>query len=434
MQISHTLLFLGFLAVMNTQAREGAGDGPPVLSLDTVTQAVLDNNPAIKEARAKWQAMQQRVPQAAAWEDLKVSAGSRVARFVSVPRNSFGDQMLSIEQMIPVSGKNKSRARSAAAEALILAEEIRRKQLDVIAQARVAFAKLTNACALLDLNSADEATLQQTVDTTRAKFEAGGGSQADVLTAQNELMKIHEARQDLLQGLAEQETKLCVLMNRDPFKPLGKPAGHAFDSAPVQPERLRALVIRNRPEIRMAEAALVLAKAKVELAHREWIPDPALSLQAQRYNGAVQAASELSVAISFTLPWLNGGKYRAGEKEAENSVEAAQKALDGARIDALGMLRDQLRKIDTAHHHVELYRDSLLPTAKQALESIRASYETNKSGLLDLLTAQRSLREFQSMLQQHASNYQAAVAELEEVAGTSHDSLAPLETPKRKPR
>jgi len=434
MQISHTLLFLGFLAVMNTQAREGAGDGPPVLSLDTVTQAVLDNNPAIKEARAKWQAMQQRVPQAAAWEDLKVSAGSRVARFVSVPRNSFGDQMLSIEQMIPVSGKNKSRARIAAAEALILAEEIRRKQLDVIAQARVAFAKLTNACALLDLNSADEATLQQTVETTRAKFEAGGGSQADVLTAQNELMKIHEARQDLLQGLAEQETKLCVLMNRDPFKPLGKPAGHAFDSAPVQPERLRALVIRNRPEIRMAEAALVLAKAKVELAHREWIPDPALSLQAQRYNGAVQAASELSVAISFTLPWLNGGKYRAGEKEAENSVEAAQKALDGARIDALGMLRDQLRKIDTAHHHVELYRDSLLPTAKQALESIRASYETNKSGLLDLLTAQRSLREFQSMLQQHASNYQAAVAELEEVAGTSHDSLAPLETPKRKPR
>ena len=431
MQISHTLLFLGFLAVMNAQALEGAGDGPPVLSLDTVTQAVLDNNPAIKEARAKWQAMKQRVPQAAAWDDLKVSAGSRVARFVSVPRNSFGDQMFSIEQMIPLSGKNKSRARIAAAEALILAEEIRRKEFDVVAQARVAFAKLANACALLDLNSADETSLTQIVEITRAKFEAGGASQADVLTAQNELTKIHEARQDLLQGLSEQETKLCMLMNRDPFKPLGRLVGHAFHSAPVQLERLRAVVIRNRPEIRMAEAALALARAKVELAHREWIPDPALSLQAQRYNGAAQAASELGVGISFTLPWLNGGKYRAEEQEAEKSVEAAQKALDGARIEALGMLRDQFRKIETGHHHIELYGESLLPTAKQALESSRASYETNKSGLLDLLTAQRSLREFQSMLQQHVSNYQAAVAELEQVAGASRDSFAPLETPKR---
>ena len=105
-------------------------------------------------------------------------------------------------------------------------------------------------------------------------------------------------------------------MNRDPFQPLGKPGGRRIDSSNISTERLRALVITNRPEVRMAETALTLAKAKLELAKREWIPDPALSVQAQRYNGASQAASEIAVGISVTLPWLNGKKYRAEEKEA----------------------------------------------------------------------------------------------------------------------
>ena len=433
MRIIHFLLpFLAFLATATAETPQSKDfDRPanvPALSLDTMAQAALDNNPTIKEARAKWEAMKQRVPQAAAWEDVKVSVESRVGRFVAVQRNSFGDQMLSIEQMLPVSGKNKSRARIATAEALMQVEEIRRKELDVLANVHVAFAKLANAYALLDINNADETSLKQTVETTRAKFEAGGASQADVLTAENELTKIHEARQDLLQGLSEAETKLCVLMNRDPFKPLGRPAAQTADSSIVSAEKLRALVIRNRPEIRMAETAVVLAKAKVELANREWIPDPALSLQAQRYNGAGQAVSEVAIGISVTLPWLNGRKYRAEEKEAEKGVEAAQKALDGARIEALGMLRDQLRKIETAHHHVELYRDSLLPTAKQVLESNRANYETNKVGLLEMLTSQRSLREIQSMSQQHVSDYQAAVAELESVIG---GSFSAVETTKR---
>ena len=72
---------------------------PPGLALDTVTQAVLAHNPSIQEARAKWEAARQRVPQAAAWDDLKVSASTRLGRFVDVATNSFTDQMLSVEQI-----------------------------------------------------------------------------------------------------------------------------------------------------------------------------------------------------------------------------------------------------------------------------------------------------------------------------------------------
>src|SRR5438876_746525 len=87
------------------------------LSLDEVTNVVLANNPAIKAAQEKWQAMKARVPQAAAWEDLRAQARSRVARYVSIPPNAFTDQSFILQQEVPISGKNLSRARAATAEA-----------------------------------------------------------------------------------------------------------------------------------------------------------------------------------------------------------------------------------------------------------------------------------------------------------------------------
>lgn len=74
-------------------------------SLEEVTRAALANNASIRAATSRWNAARARVPQAAAWDDLKVSADSRLARFVRVAPDSFTDQTLAVEQMIPVSGK-----------------------------------------------------------------------------------------------------------------------------------------------------------------------------------------------------------------------------------------------------------------------------------------------------------------------------------------
>src|SRR5213592_4409974 len=93
------------------------------LTLDEVTAVVLANNPAIKAAQQKWQAMKARVPQAAAWEDLRAQARSRAARYVSIPPNSFTDQSFVLQQEVPLSGKNLSRARAATAEAGAAFEE-----------------------------------------------------------------------------------------------------------------------------------------------------------------------------------------------------------------------------------------------------------------------------------------------------------------------
>ena len=392
-------------------------DGSTSLSMSQVIASVLAQNPMIRSARAKWLAAKERIPQAAAWEDLKVGTNIVLGRFVSVPANAFTDQMVSVEQMIPLSGKNRSKERAAAAEAVGAFEEARRQELDVIVKAKATYYQISNLYQLLDINHADEASLVQSVDSTRSKFEVGTQGQADLLLAENERQKIIEARRDIEQKLSDQESALNVLMNRDPFAPLAHPAVNGDNSLPAPPERLRQLILANRPEVREAQAKVTAARAKLELAKREWIPDPTVSLDAERYNAASQFVSQVGGGVSINVPWLNGKKYRAEEREAQGELSAGESEFVSAQTESLGLLRNQLEKIETLHHHLELYSDNLLPAARQTVASYQADYETDKATLLVLLSSQRNLRELETMYYQDLTDYRVAIAELESLVG-----------------
>jgi outer membrane protein TolC len=187
---SKNILTLLVISTMLRQTSGGESVKPPgplggsnTLLLSQVIAVVLEHNPMIQSARTKWIAATERIPQAGAWDDLKVGTSVVLGRFVSVPANAFTDQMVSIEQMIPLSGKNRSKERATAAEALGTFEEARRQELDVIAKTKATYYQIANLYQLLDINSADEASLVQSLDAARAKFEVGAQTQADLLLA-----------------------------------------------------------------------------------------------------------------------------------------------------------------------------------------------------------------------------------------------------------
>ena len=387
------------------------------LSLDEATRISLANNPAIKEAERRWSAAKERITQATAWDDLKVSGDSRVRRFVDIPPNAFMDQSLAVEQLIPITGKNLVRGRIAAAEALSIFEEARRVQLDVIAKTRAAYFRLANAYEQLAINARNLTSLRQIADISRSKYEAGTETAANTLVAETDHSKLLEARRDLERSLSDAQSELNTLMNRDAFAPLGVPVDAPMSAMNLSVSRLRSLTLAQRPEMQMARAKIDAEKSKVQLARRAWIPDPALSVKGQRYNEASQAVSELDAGISFTVPWINPRKYSAGVREAGETLKAAEHGLDREQNEALRLLRDQLEKIETAHHHVELFRDKLVPQARQAFEAERLSYESGKASFLDWITAQRNFRDIEATARAHLADYQVAVAELEAVIG-----------------
>ena len=125
------------------------------------------------------------------------------ARFVAVPPNAFMDQTVTLEQMIPISGKNRVRSRIAGAEALAAFEAVRRQQLDVITKVRASYLRLLNNFALLDLNEKNIASLRQIADVARSRYETGTESATDVFLAETEASKLQETRKDLERRISD---------------------------------------------------------------------------------------------------------------------------------------------------------------------------------------------------------------------------------------
>jgi len=420
MKTTTFLILLATCLLFRTQTAADDGEyGSPSarLSLGEVTRGVLENNPAIKEAQNRWRAARERVRQADAWDDPRIAGESRVGRFVDVAPNAFTDQSLALEQLIPITGKNLVRGRAAAAEALSVFEEVRRVQLDMIAKSRSAYFSLANAYDQLDINDKNLTSLRQIADISRSRYEAGLETAANVLVAETDHSKLLEARRDLERNLSDAQSQLNTLMNRDAFAPLGVPVALSVDHAHLSPTRLRSITLAQRPELQMARAKIDSEKSKLQLAHRAWIPDPALMVKGQRYNDAAEAVSELDAGVSFTIPWVNPSKYSAGVREARANLAAAEQGLEREQKEALRLLRDQLTKIETFHHHLELFRDKLVPQAQQAFEATRLSYESGKASFLDWIGAQRNFRDIEAMGREHLAHYQIAVAELEAIIG-----------------
>ncbi len=416
-----SILLATFLLLRSQIAADGGEDGAASreLSLAEVTRRVLENNPAIKEAENRWYAAIHRVRQAYAWDDAHVAGESRMRRFVDVPPNAFTDQTLSIEQLIPITGKNLVRGRIAAAEAFSAFQEARRAQLDVIAKARATYFQLANAYDQLEINNKNLTSLKQIADISRSRYETGLETAANALIAETDYSKLQETRRDLERNLSDAQSQLNTLMNRDAFAPLGPPTGATISAADLSASRLQAIALAQRPELQMARAKIDSEKSKLQLAHRAWIPDPAVNVKGQRYNDAAEAVSEFDAGVSFTIPWVNPGKYSAAVREARANFAAAEQGFEREQKEALRLLRDQLAKVETFHHHVELFRDKLVPQSQQAFEATRLSYESGKATFLDWITAQRNLRDIEAMGRDHLAHYQMAVAELEAVIGAN---------------
>lgn len=101
------LFFCSFFLIQLSRA----GEDPPeqarirqtTLSLEEATRTAIANNAALKAARAKWEMMKARVPQAAAWEDPM--AGVDVERFGTTRVDTHTDREWMLSQKIPLAGK-----------------------------------------------------------------------------------------------------------------------------------------------------------------------------------------------------------------------------------------------------------------------------------------------------------------------------------------
>lgn len=416
------IIYLGSALSAWSQSGPAAGNPPPAepewLDLRSVTAEVLAVNPGLKAARSRWEAMKQRIPQARAWQDLEAGMDAEEG----------GDRTeWMLMQAIPLSGKNRRAERITRAEASALLAEVERLELELTTRARVAAVKLANGYEQLEINRRNIELLSQLVVTARAHYEGGKGMLADVLSLETEKAKFQEMRFDIDREISEANSELNLLLNRPAQGELPPPPGLVFTPADFNLLELQKLALTHRPDLRAAEYRITAADETVDLAKREWIPDPKIRSEIHHIIGGPGSGMvSYDTGIFITIPWLNKGKYQAKISEARLNASGARSELEALQTETLRHVRDQLKKVETFHHHTVLFESRLLPLAKQTLTAVRADYEAGRSTLTAVLMAARELQEIEATYWHHLADHQMALAELTPMLGGDPHSLIQL--------
>ena len=244
----------------------------------------------------------------------------------------------------------------------------------------------------------------------RTNYSAGITSYGDLMKTQVELGKF-EDRLLTLRDLREPiMAKLNEALNR-PFNhtlPTRRPfrKKDAVDAIDQLIARLR----ESNPELKAIDSTIAQEKASIDLAKKNYFPDltlgveyidtnPALEPPANPETGEVPRVKDdgkdpVIAKFAINLPiWYN--KYRAGEKEARLRHVAALSERRDRENSLIVDLKMELYNFRDAERKIDLYRDTLVPKAKQTFNVIQKAFTAGKTDFLDVVDAERTLLEFE---------------------------------------
>ena len=122
------------------------------------------------------------------------------------------------------------------------------------------------------------------------------------------------------------------------------------------------------------------------------------------------------VSLSMNMPiWRS--KYAAGDREARARYLAALSARTQEENSLTARTQRTLFEHRDAGRKIALYRDVLIPKAKESIGSTETAFRAGSASFLDLVDAERSLLEFELSFERALANRAQRLAELEMLVG-----------------
>lgn len=193
--------------------------------------------------------------------------------------------------------------------------------------------------------------LRQVARDTQRRYELGAASQNDALDADQDAATLEASLPGLRARWHATRHALAVLLGRSPDQ---APPDLAFSTIAV-PEAVPVVVpselLASRPDVLVAEAALLAAAADVGLATAQLFPS--LSLTASMGKGGFAWADALSgagsiwaIGASLTQPIFHGGQLLAERSAAKERYEAAVLQYKQTVLTAFRDVADTLSRLD----------------------------------------------------------------------------------------
>jgi outer membrane protein TolC len=134
----------------------------------------------------------------------------------------------------------------------------------------------------------------------------------------------------------------------------------------------------------------------------------------KRPSDSGQDAVAVGAAINLPI-WR--GKYDAGVRQSLANFNASMRDRVNRQNLLAADLKSSVYHYQDALRKVDLFRDTLVPKARQALKATEASFRTGKSTFADLVDAARVLLAFQLAYERALSDGSIRFAEVQMLVG-----------------
>lgn len=231
---------------------------------------------------------------------------------------------------------------------------------------------------------------QQQLEIAENRRRAGGASEYDVRTQQTLLAQSKAMLPILEQQIDIVNDQLAVLMGGTPSE-IHVPV-LSFDSLHLPEElplSIPSSLVRQRPDIRAAEALLHEASAKVGVATANLYPQIVLSGSGGALGTTfTNGGGVWNVGASLAQPLYSGGALRAEKRQAEAAFNEANGNYRRAVLQAFQQVADTLSSIQADARTLQARTDAAMH-ATAAFQVASQRYQAGGISQVALLDAQR---------------------------------------------
>ena len=388
----------------------------------------LERSPLLQQSLADYRASLHRLPQVGQLPDPVLA----ITQYARRPETRVGPQttMVTLSQGFPWFGKLQDREQQSAQRSMVLREQHRAREAELIRQLKDAYYSLAYLDRVIEIAREEESILEHYEILAQARYAQGAGSLQGVVKLQAQITRARHRLQLLQSRRVDVEAELNGLLDRPAATPvaavpLPSPPPHSMDVEQLlQTGRLR------RPEVQAARHRIEVGKKGMELAQKGYRPDFSLGASFVNVAGRSDPLGRLNppeqngkniygLTLGVNLP-IRRQRHDAAVLEATESTISSRRAYRRLIRQVEVSIRALGFRMQTLREQIELFERTLLPQAEQVLHSTEEGYATGSLGVLDLLDSERDLFQLRMGRARLISDAMKSLAELERAVGVPY--------------
>jgi outer membrane protein TolC len=391
---------------------------PARVRLDDLVAEALAKNPDIVAAQRRYDAARQRPVQENSLPDPVLSAGYNSSGN-PLPGAGLGTEPTAnigfmVSQELPYPGKRGLRASIATREADAEFQQIEAARLAVVARVKQAYYRLAYTSAVTGVLTRNRELLTTLLKVSENRYTVGEAAQQDVIKAQTQISILDLQLERVRQERVTREGELNTLLARPVTTPVGEPEDMQLTAFEVSLPSLVEASQANAPMLKRDQIMIARSQLAIDAARKEYKPDFGIS-GGYYYMGSMPAMYEFRFDVKIPL---QRERRAAAVAEQLSSAEQARSTYDSTRLGLQARIQEDFQMASTAVRLARMYRDTVLPQARLALESSIASYQTGRVDFLSVVTNFGTVLEYEMSYVEELASYHTAVSRLEEMTGT----------------